>query len=88
MLFMNTLLTERPLFLQLRLVGNIHDGLENLRLDFKVDQQKKKIKTVVVNNMEPRLQKFCSNATKVTPAENFWWHSVPRVRVVCVLGSS
>ena len=43
MLFMNTLLTERPLFLQLRLAGNIHDGLENLRLDFKVDQQKKKI---------------------------------------------
>ena len=43
MLFMNTLLTERPLFLQLRLVGNIHDELENLRLDFKVDQQKKKV---------------------------------------------
>ena len=27
--------------------------------------------------MEPRLQKLCSNATKVTPAEGFSRHSVP-----------
>ena len=77
MLFMNTLLTERPLFLQLRLVGNIYDVLENSRLDFKAGQQKKKFKTVIVDNTEPRLQKLCSNATKVTPAEGFWRNSVP-----------
>ena len=35
--------------------------------------------------MEPRLQKLCANATKVTPAEGFWRHSVPRVQVVCEL---
>ena len=38
--------------------------------------------------MEPRLQKLCSNATKVTPAEGFWRHSVPRVKIVCELGPS
>ena len=38
--------------------------------------------------MEPRLQKLCSDATKVTPAEGFWRHSVPRVQIACELGPS
>ena len=61
----------------------------NSRLDFKTDTSRNKIfMMVVVDNMEPRLQKLCSNATKVTPAGGFWRQSVPGVQVVCELRPS